>query len=390
MFFVEHPYVSDFFKRTLRDHALPVVHTPVVSALNLYSETQLLVEERARRLIGETPHPQVYTTSEHALSWFAQYPECHHLMQKVDMFKNKVAFRTMTRPLFPNFAFTEVRAEELTTYPFHTIPCPCIIKPSVGFFSMGVYNVQSVHEWPGIIANILTDIAHIHQMYPAEVVSPHSFIVEQCITGEEFAIDAYYNAAGEPVILGILHHTFSSDQDVSDRVYTASNAVFEQYLDEFTAFAEDIGRLADVKNFPVHIELRKTQSGALLPIEVNPLRFGGWCSTPDLMALAYGINPYLAYYHQERPDWSELLKGKEEKLFSIIVLDNSTGIPAEQIAAFQYDKLLDRFEKPLELRPIDYTTYPVFGFLFTETRNERQDELEAILHSTLQEFILVK
>ncbi len=390
MFFVEHPYVSDFLKRTLEKHALPVVRTPVVKDFNLYPGTPLLDEAQACRMIGETPYPSVYTTSENALSWLSRHPECRHLARKVALFKNKFAFRKMTRPLFPNFAFTEVRAEELTTFPFHTFPCPCIIKPSVGFFSMGVYKITHEKEWPQTVASILDDITKIQPLYPAEVVSPQAFIIEQCITGEEFAIDAYYTMAGEPVILGILQHTFSSDQDVSDRVYTTSNALYEQHLDAFTSFVDKIGRLAGVKNFPVHIELRKRPDGALLPIEVNPLRFGGWCSTADLTYLAYGLNPYLAYHHQQRPDWPELLSGKGGKLFSIIVLDNSTGVPAEDIAAFQFDRVLAGFEKPLELREMDYTTYPVFGFLFTETREERQDELEAILHSSLKEFVILK
>jgi len=83
----------------------------------------------------------------------------------------------------------------------------------------------------------------------------------------------------------------------------------------------------------------------LLPVEVNPMRFGGWCTTPDLSFLAYGFNSYLYYYLQKKPNWPEVLKGKEGKLFSIIVLDNSTGIDVDEIASFDYEKLLAGFEK---------------------------------------------
>lgn len=390
MFFVESPYVSDFLRNTLREYALPVVETSVTKKFNLHPGTPLLSEEDACRMIGEADYPSVYSTSENVFGWLSQHTECRHLAQKVELFKNKVVFRTLTRPLFPDFAFTEVRKDELTTFPFHTIQCPCIIKPAVGFFSMGVYRVNHTQEWPETVAKILAEIEQVQHLYPPEVLNPHSFILEQCITGEEFAIDAYYTSTGEPVILGILQHTFSSDQDVSDRVYTSSKAIIEQHLEEFTAFAGTLGRLADVKNFPVHIELRRTSNGTLLPIEVNPLRFGGWCTTADITYAAYGLNPYLAYHHQQCPDWHELLKGKDGKLFSIVVLDNATGIHADDIAAFQYDKVLAVFEKPLELRKIDYTAYPVFGFLFTETREEHQNELETILHSTLREFVTLK
>jgi len=44
----------------------------------------------------------------------------------------------------------------------------------------------------------------------------------------------------------------------------------------------------------------------------------------------------------------------------------------------------------LELRKIDFNKYPVFGFLFTETREDNFEELKRILDSDLSEFITVK
>ena len=79
---------------------------------------------------------------------------------------------------------------------------------------------------------------------------------------------------------------------------------------------------------------------------------------------------------------------KDGKLFSLIVLGNSTGIDGARIASFNYEKLLTTFEKPLELIETDYKQYPLFGFLFTETSNEAVFELERILESNLREFIV--
>ena len=119
------------------------------------------------------------------------------------------------------------------------------------------------------------------------------------------------------------------------------------------------------------------------------MRFGGWCTTADMTYFAYGFNPYLTYFSQQRPDWDELLKDKGGKLYSVIVLDNSTGVDGNQITAFDYERLLSGFERPLDLRKIDYREYPVFGFLFAETRTENFAEIEAILRSDLSEFITV-
>jgi hypothetical protein len=132
----------------------------------------------------------------------------------------------------------------------------------------------------------------------------------------------------------------------------------------------------------------RRENGTVLPIEVNPMRFGGWCTTADISHLAYGFNPYLCYFLQEKPNWDEALQGKDGKLFSLIVLDNSTGINVNQISAFNFEKLLSNFEKPMELRKIDYREHSVFGFLFTETSANNFDELKKILNSNLSEFII--
>ena len=390
MFFVDKPYVSDFFKMTVRDNAIPVVGTEIVKELGLYTGTKVISEDRAIEMARESDNPTIYTTSENSIGWIAKHLAFSNLPGKIALFKDKLKFRELTKTIFPNFYFKEVRVEDLKKIQFNEIPLPFIIKPTVGFFSSGVYKVSNFEEWVNTIDSIIAEIDPIKDLYPAEVLDTSSFIIEQCINGEEFAVDAYYNSLGESVILNIMKHTFSSDNDVSDRVYTSSKEIIEGNLKEFTEFADRIGNLAGVKNFPVHIELRRDNDGTLLPIEVNPMRFGGWCTTADLSFLAYGFNPYLYYYSQKKPNWSAVLNGKEGKLFSIIVLDNSTGIDVDKIRSFDYEKLLSKFAKPIELRKIDFQKYSVFGFLFTETREDNFIELKNILDSNLNEFISTK
>ncbi len=202
-------------------------------------------------------------------------------------------------------------------------------------------------------------------------------------------IGSYFDSSGEPVVLSILKHTFSSDTDVSDRVYTTSKEIIEKNLDDFTFFTGKIGKLAQLKNFPVHIEVRRN-NGILMPIEVNPMRFGGWCTTADLSFMAFDFNPYQYYFLQQKPNWADVLHGKEGKLYSLIVLDNSTGINVNDIISFDFEKLLSNFEKPLELRKINYKEHSVFGFLFTETSEDNFAELKNILDSNLAEFISVR
>ncbi len=386
MFFVDAPYVSPFFKTTVRDHGIPVVGTPAARRIGLLPGTRVLAEDEAVAAARGGGGRRVYTTSENAIGWIAEHLASTGLPDRIDRFKNKVRFRELTRPLFPDLFFREVPAGDLVNVRFEDLPAPVVLKPAVGFFSVGVRRVATSDQWAEAVAAVGSEMDRAR--YPATVLDGRSFIVEQCIEGAEFAVDAYFDGDGAPVILGILEHWFASDADVSDRVYVTSPGIVEENLAAFTRFLERVGELAGVRDFPVHVEVRSTADGALVPIEVNPLRFGGWCTTADLTAHAYGFNPYLCYWEGRRPDWGAALAGKADKLFSLVVLDNATGLGADEIAAFDYDRLLATFDRPLELRRLDHRAHPVFGFLFTETRADDVGELKRVLRSDLREFMI--
>jgi hypothetical protein len=390
MFLIDKPYVSEFFKKTVKDFNIPIVDTESAKKFTLYEGTSLVNEDTAIKQYKNNPNTSIYTISENSIGWISQHLSHNDLPDKIDLFKDKFKFRELTKTLFPDFYYKKISSNNFTALNFDEVPLPFIIKPTVGFFSMGVYKVSSHHQWLNTIDLINAEMLQIKDLYPQQVMGTSDFIIEQIIEGEEFAIDAYFNAEGKAVIVGIFKHVFSSDTDVSDRVYITSEKIIKNNLQEFTVFINKIGALSGVKNFPVHIELRRDIKGNLLPIEVNPMRFGGWCTTADVTYLAYGFNPYQYYYSQLQPDWPELLHDKKGTLFSIIVLDNSSGIDEKNILSFDYDKLQSNFENPLELRKIDYKKYPVFGFLFTQTRDDNFSELINILNSDLKEFITVK
>jgi len=387
LFFVDKPYISDFFKRTVRDNAIPVVGTEISRNMGLLPGTRIISEDEAIKLARKTENLPLYTTSENALSWISNHLSFTEYPEMIEVFKNKAKFRQLTSSLVPDLFFKEVKIEDLSEIRFSDLPLPLIIKPVAGFMSAGVHKVRSSEEWNQTLRIIKEEAHQNKDPYPREVVDPSTYIIEGCIKGDEYAIDAYYSSDGEAVILNILKHIFSSADDVSDRVYTTSKKIIENNLVEFTEFVSKIGKSVNARNFPVHVELRRDSSGTLYPIEVNPLRFGGWCTTADLAYFSYGFNPYLYYTSQIKPDWPEILKNKDGKLYSIIILDNSTGIHPDRIISFNYEKLLAGFENPIELRQFNYQEYPIFGFLFAETSDNNQSELQYILKSDLTEYV---
>jgi hypothetical protein len=390
LFFADNPYVSDFFKKTTKDYGIPIVGTDEALALDLFPGTNIINKAQAISMARDTDNLRIYSTSENSIGWVAEHLAFTSLPEQIGLFKNKAKFRNLTRSLAPDFFFKEVNLNDLKTFPIDSLPFPFIIKPTVGFFSMGVYTVSSVEDWAPTVDAIFAEMEKVENLYPTEVLDTNSFIIEQFIEGEEYAVDAYFDAEGNAVVLGILKHVFSSGSDVSDRVYITSKTIIESNLDEFTNFIGEIGALAGSKNFPVHVELRRTDKGGLLPIEVNPMRFGGWCTTADISHFAFGVNPYLMYFNQECPQWDNVLSDKEGKIYSIIVLDNSSGIAVDGIVSFDYISLLAKFENVLETRKLDFRKYGVFGFLFVETRQDNFAELDWVLHSDLLEFVVRK
>lgn len=387
MIILDKPYASDYLKETAEKFKFPVLENEYSRQINLGSNTLLLSNEEAKKHFENSPNARIYTNSENAIQWIAKHLKSSDLIEKINLFKNKVAFRELTKKLFPEVFHQSVKPEDLDTIDIDDLPIPFVIKPAVGFFSLAVYPVQSKKEWPGIKEKLKREIKEAAQLFPSEVLDSTELIIEGYIPGVEFAFDAYYDENGVPTILNILKHEFASEDDVSDRVYVTSKVVMETYLPPFTEFLNALGELVELRNFPLHVEVRVDDKGRLVPIEVNPLRFGGFCTTADLTPYAWGFNPYAAFFQNFKPNWKSILKEKAGKLYGLIVLDNSTGLKAEEIKSFDYKKLQGQFEKPLEIRELDFREYPLFGFVFTETREENFEELASILQSDLKEYV---
>jgi len=333
--------------------------------------------------------PMVYTNSENSIDWIEKNLQQTKLPDLIDLFKDKVRFRRFLKEHYPDFFFEEIHIDDLLTVDASGYPFPVVLKPKVGFFSVGVHKIHSVEEWNETAGKVESEVERVNRIYPASVLNAGSFIVEQYVAGDEYAFDAYFDSTGEPVILNIFKHYFSNEDDVSDRVYLSSADIIHEKLRPFTEFLEQVGHSAGLKNFPLHVEVRVTKEGKLYPIEVNPMRFGGWCTTADSTYFSYGFNSVEYFFSQQKPDWKTILSGREDKLYSIIILGNTTGVEPDDIQSFDYEKLLQQFEHPLELRKMNVADVHTFGFLFCETDRSNFRELEQILTSDLKEFIEV-
>jgi hypothetical protein len=388
MILIDHPYVSDFLLKTIKEYSFEIVSTPEAKSLITDDSLNWISEKEAAHKIINAENPLVYTNSENSLAWVFKHLKATPLPGQIQLFKDKLKFRELTQELFPDFLFRKIKIDEIQTLAIDDLQLPFVIKPSLGFFSIGVHIVQNKSDW--YAAQKELTVENLKSIYPREVMDASTFIIEDYLEGEEFAVDAYFNADGEVVILNILHHKFSSSTDVGDRVYSTSQSIIRNYKESLEVFLKPIGKKANLKNFPLHLEVRINEEGIIKPIEINPLRFGGWCTTGDLSWYAFKFNSYRYFIQNKKPDWKEVFKNDKGEIYSLVLLNNTSGFQASEISYFDFDKLQQDLEHILITRTFDFNTYPAFGLLFTKTREGNEKELDDILHSDLSKYVVLK
>jgi hypothetical protein len=388
MFLIDKPYISDFLKNTLRDNQYGIISTKEARELINDDSMNWIPEQEAVNLIVSDPNLGIYLNSENAFEWLFKNVGSEPIITKFQQFKNKASFRDLLKEIFPDFFFKSVEFKDLKKMSLDGIKFPFVIKPSLGFFSLGVNIVYSPEDWHEVIEKL--NIINLQDIYPKEVLDTSTFIIEEYINGEEYAIDCYFDQTGEPVILNILHHRFSSGKDLSHRVYSTSRSIISEYRGRIEKFLKKISVKTGIKSFPSHIEIRVDSVGEIHLIEANPLRFGGWCTTGDLAQYAYGINAYKYFIENRKPDWDKILSNNGGKIYSIIVLNNNSGIEPSEIASFNYKLLQNDFENILDIRKLEISKYSIFGFAFTETSTNNETELDRILVSDLKKYIITR
>ncbi len=378
MFILEAPYISDLMLKTLEKNQFEVLSNEIAQDYSSEYKLNLIENSTAKNCL------KVYSNSENSINWVLNNFQNTDLARLINICKNKFEFRKGIKSIYPNFFFKEITLDELNIIDISDFPEQFIIKPTVGFLSMGVHKVSSHAEWKSTVNAINNEVEMFAKNFPKEVLSSSSFIVEEIIQGEEFAIDAYFDKNGIPVILNIFQHPFVSEDDVSDRAYISSGKVIKENLATFEKMLGEIGKTLDIKNFPMHIEVIKTDDSTIVPVEINPMRFAGWCTT-DLAYYAYGINIYEYFNNDIKPDWDKILADKQDKIYYFAMAETPVGIDKSSIK-FDYPALEKFFYKVLDFRKIDYKEKPLFAVIFGEAKD--REEINKILEMDVNDFVV--
>ncbi len=375
MVILDRPYVSYELKCYLDDTQLPVLSNASALRENAGHNFNLISKEAFLKLYKEKK--RLYTLSENSLDFVFENIDDKNLIDTISLMKDKYALRQKLKPLYQDFFFEKVSFTDLKNYKVQEESLPLILKPNVGFFSMGVYKINDQADMDRAVLEI--EQSNYNCNYTSKVINKSEFILEQYIDATEFAIDAYYNEKGEAVVLNVLKHDFKSQSDVSDRLYYTSKDIILEYAPKFEKFLNEVNELLGITNFPFHVEVRV--GAQITPIEFNPLRFCGCCCT-DISHFAYNFYSFDYFFKNKRPNWEEILKDKGKEIYSFIVLNKEKTIESNQ--SFNYDKLKSDFKNVLCLRKVDYNELSMFGVLFAKTQH--MEELNHIKTSDLTEY----
>ncbi len=387
MILVDNPYVSDLLMDTVIKNNFKVIGTDIAKELAPRLSSHFLNDEEAANKYKT--ENLLYANSENSIEWIKKNLANTELPKQIDIFKNKGLFRDMLAPLYPNFNYKKIHIKDLKDFHPRAFGFPFILKPAIGFFSMGIYVIEDKNDWDAALDSLSVELEHIKDLYPQEVMNNQEFLLEQYIEGREYAVDAYFDKDSKPVILNIYEHIFTGTKDVSDRAYFTSTKVVKDTYETFEKVLKFIGEQTNIKQFPMHIEFRITPNNQAIPIEANPLRFAGWCMA-DMAYYAWGINPYEYFLNQQKPDWDKAFANKEGKQYNVIIANTPKGANLQDIDYVDYDKFNADFSNLLQIHKTNYRKYPVFAFAFSETPTDNETELNHFLHSTLEEYVVMK
>ena len=155
----------------------------------------------------------------------------------------------------------------------------------------------------------------------------------------------------------------------------------------FGLLLREIGKLKNIRNFPMHVELRVTSDEKFIPIEINPMRFAAWCAT-DVAKYAWGINVYECFFEQKRPDWNNILSEAGKDVFYYSMAEIPKNINRKKVEGFQYERFLSYFSNVLEVRRIDPSQNPIAAVVFGSTM--KKDEVLKILALNMKDFVITR
>jgi hypothetical protein len=329
--------------------------------------TVLSGEELEHSEIYFAPQDKVYIPSETSLSIAMQRMRDQSFVEGIEKLKNKYLCRKALSSIYPDFYFAKVSREEIVELELGGKKVA--IKPIKGFFGTGVRIADGNTNLRELAQEMNAEVAANARFFPASILDNEEYIVEEYIEGEEFAVDMFYDNEGKPAIMNIYYHPLPAIEEYFHLMYYTNMEIFSHYLPCFTDFFEKLNGVLNLSCFPIHAEF-KLQGGVMVPIELNPMRYGGF-GLADLTFNSFGFQPISAYFDDQPVDWQEIWQTRKEQNYGWVLGYNGKDIDIREHLP-NHDKFLATLSANSQLLDyvrLDHTSNPVFGLAYLKNSN---------------------
>ena len=339
-------------------------------------------EELAQSEITFSPQDKVYVPSETSLSIVMERMEDKSYVEGINKLKNKYFCREVLSPIYPDFYFSKASLAEIPNLDLEGKKV--FIKPLKGFFGTGVRYADEKTNLTHLAQEMNKEVEQNAKFFSESVLTKDEYVIEELITGDEYAVDMFFDEEGKPAIMNIYLHPDPLIADYFHLMYYTNKAIFDNYLAIFTEFFNQLNKIMQLKNFPLHAEF-KLQDGIMIPIELNPMRYGGF-GLSDLTYNSFEFQPITAYFDNKPVDWNTIWETRKDLNYGWILayngnkIDLNTATPKHK----KFRAYLANNSEIMDYVKLDHKTNPVFALAYI--KNNSLPKLKELLATEFNNF----
>ncbi|OQY39116.1 MAG: hypothetical protein B6226_02475 [Candidatus Cloacimonetes bacterium 4572_65] len=324
----------------------------------------------------------VYVPSETSLDIVLQRIDGAELIDNINKLKNKYFCREVLESIYPDFYYAKATLEELPSLELGDKKV--VIKPLKGFFGTGVRFADKSTDIVALIEDMRKEVEESGKFFSEAVLTKNEYIIEEFISGDEYAVDMFFDSEGKPSVMNIYLHPESAVADYFHLMYYTNEDIFNSYLDKFNQFFLEFNKLMNLKNFPIHAEF-KLQDGVMVPIELNPLRYGGF-GLSDLTYNSFELQPITAYFDDVTPDWNAIWSERTNLNYAWVLGYNGNRIDVMKQTPKHscFKEFLQKDNEIIDYVKLNHQENPVFALAYI--KNNSLDTMKQVLKTEFNDF----
>lgn len=168
-------------------------------------------------------------------------------------------------------------------------------------------------------------------------------------------------------------HPIPENEQYLHMIYYSSKETFNNIYPLAKSFFENLNNQFNVTDFPMHCEFKLVRN-KLVPIEINPMRFGGM-GLGNLAYHSFNINPYQYFLEDKEPDWKQVFQNIDEDLHFVYFIAYNSFSKDKRNHYPNVEKLRSNFSIIKLEQLFDYQKQLAFGVFCLEETKENLNHL---------------